>query len=43
MTEAGGWTNDFLGIANVLEDGGPILAAGANVADELAEMTGVKR
>jgi len=43
MTEAGGWTNDFLGIPNVLEDGGPILAAGANVADELAEMTGVKR
>lgn len=43
MREAGGWTNAFLEIPDVLEKGGPILAAGPHVADELSHMTGIMR
>ncbi|MAL41205.1 MAG: inositol monophosphatase [Thalassospira sp.] len=39
--EAGGWTNAYLSIPDVLEQGGPILSAGRNVADELCEIIGL--
>lgn len=41
IREAGGWCSDFLDLPNVLEDGGPILAAGPNVAKHLADMIGL--
>ena len=41
MREAGGWCNDFLDLPDVLENGGPILAAGPNVAKHLADMIGI--
>ena len=41
MQEAGGWTNDYLGAPDALENGAPILTAGPNVAEELRSMTGI--
>lgn len=42
MREAGGWAIDYLADPQALEKGGPILTAGAHVADELVAMAGLK-